>query len=140
MEELFVYSLLYVIGYEKVDEYEETLDRLFLNNPDDGNLLDLEGMAFKEAMLHLYHLMKVLSFDTIEFGKQLMSKIKPIYDGNNIADFGKAMYRLWTVLPDEIIREEPFYILSYADDCLGYGDEKQCRELYEHAMNYYDEQ
>ena len=48
------------------------------------------------------------------------------------------MYRLWTLLPKKIKLEEPFYILSYADDCLGYGDEKQCRELYENALNYYD--
>lgn len=139
MEELFVYSLLYGVGYEKVNEYEETLNRLFLNNPKDRNLLDLEGMAFKDAMFHLCHLINVISFDTIEFGKQLMSKIKSLYDGNNIVDFGKAMYRLWTLLPEKIKREEPFYILSYADDCLGYGDEKQCRELYEHALNYYDD-
>ena len=138
MEELFVYSLLYDVGYEKVNEYEEALNRLFLNNPEDRNLLDLEGMAFKDAMLHIRHLINVLSFDTIEFGKQLMSKIKPLYAGNNIADFGKAMYRLWTLLPEKIKLEEPFHILSCADDCLGYGDEKQCRELYENALNYYD--
>lgn len=95
-------------------------------------------MAFKDAMFHLRHLINVLSFDTMEFGKQLMSKIKPLYDGNNIADFGKAMYRLWTLLPEKIQLEEPFCILSYADDCLGYGDEKHCRELYENALNYYD--
>ena len=139
MEELFVYSLLYDVGYEKINEYEETLNRLFLNNPEDRNLLDLEGMAFKDAMFHLRHLVNVLSFDTMEFGKQLMSKIKPVYDGNNIADFEKAMYCLWTLLPEKIKLEEPFYILSYADDCLGYGDEKQCRELYENALNYYDQ-
>ena len=138
MEELFVYSLLYAVGYEKVNEYEETLNRLFLNNPEDRNLLDLEGMAFKDAMFHLRHLVNVLSFDTREFGKQLMRKIKPLYDGNNIADFGKAMYRLWTLLPEKIKLEEPFHILSYADDCLGYGDEKQCRELYENALNFFD--
>ncbi len=139
MEELFVYSLLYDVGYEKVNEYEETLNRLFLNNPEDRNLLDLEEMTFKDAMFHLRHLINVLSFDTMEFGKQLMSKIKPLYDGNNIADFGKAMYRLWTLLPEKIKLEEPFYILSYADDCLGYGNEKQCQELYENALNYYDQ-
>ena len=138
MEELFVYSLLYDVGYEKVNEYEETLNRLFLNNPEDRNLLDLEEMAFKDAMFHLRYLINVLSFDTMEFGKQLMSKIKPLYDGNNTADFGKAMYRLWTLLPGKIQLEEPFYILSYADDCLSYGDEKHCRELYENALNYYD--
>lgn len=59
MEELFVYSLLYDVGYEKVNEYEETLNHLFLNNPEDRNLLDLEGMAFKDAMFHLRHLINV---------------------------------------------------------------------------------
>lgn len=32
----------------------------------------------------------------------------------------------------------PFYILSYADDPLSWGDEKQARELYENAIGYYN--
>lgn len=35
--------------------------------------------------------------------------------------------------------EEPFHILSYADDCLSYGDEKQCRELYESMFAFYEQ-
>ena len=35
--------------------------------------------------------------------------------------------------------EEPFFALCYADDCLSYGDEKQCRDLYEAALSYYDQ-
>lgn len=66
MEELFVYSLLYDVGYEKVNEYEETLNRLFLNNPEDRNLLDLEGMAFKDAMFYLRHLINVLSLQHLD--------------------------------------------------------------------------
>lgn len=46
------------------------------------------------------------------------------------------MYELWTMLPTEINEEEPFYILSYADDCLACGDEEQTKELYEKAFNF----
>lgn len=139
MEELFVYSLLCGVGYEKYDEYREVFDSLLLCNPEDEVLLDLEGRGYKDAMLHLYQLMYELSFDTIEFGKQLMSKLKPIYEESDIVVFCKKMFDLWNRLPDKIDCEEPFHILSYADDCLSYGDEIQCRELYERALNYYED-
>ena len=138
MEELFVYSLLCDVGYEKYDEYREVLDNLLLCNPEDEVLLDLEGRDYKDAMLHLYQLMNELSFDTIEFGNQLMSKLKPIYEESDIVVFGKKMFDLWNLLPDKINCEEPFHTLSYADDCLSYGDEIQCRELYERALSYYE--
>ena len=139
MEELFVYSLLCDVGYEKYDEYREVLDNLFLWNPDDEVLLDLEGIDYKDAMLHLYQLMNELSFDTIEFGNHLMSTLKPIYEESDIVVFGKKMFDLWKLLPDKINSEEPFHTLSYADDCLSDGDEIQCRELYERALNYYED-
>lgn len=139
MEELFVYSLLYCIVYEKYDEYREVLDNLFLCNPEDDVLLDLEGRDYKDAMLHLCQLMNELSFDTIEFGKQLMSKLKPIYEESDIVVFGKKMFDLWNQLPDKIGCEEPFHTLNYADDCLSYGDEIQCCELYEYTLNYYED-
>ena len=50
MEELFVYAVLCSIGYEKYDEYKEKLDQLFLQNPQDEVLLDLEGRAYKDAI------------------------------------------------------------------------------------------
>lgn len=48
------------------------------------------------------------------------------------------MYQLWQYLPSELSEKEPFDILCYADDLLSWGDEKQCRELYEKALFYYD--
>lgn len=41
-------------------------------------------------------------------------------------------------MPDSIGKKDPFYIFGYADDCLAYGDEQQCRELYERALDYYE--
>lgn len=139
MEELIVYAVLCSIGYCKYDEYIEKLDQLFLQNPQDEVLLDLEGRAYKDAMLHLCYLFNEMQLDIDKFSRKLMSKLKGIYiDENNLAEFGKRMYQLWQYLPKEISEEEPFYILSYADDPLSWGDEKQCRELYEKAIYYYD--
>ncbi len=41
-------------------------------------------------------------------------------------------------MPRDIGQKEPFLTLCYADDCLSYHDEEQCRKLYEKAMCYYD--
>lgn len=138
MEELFVYSLLCVIGYEKYDEYKKSLDCLFLSDISNEELLDLEGRAYKDAILHTLNLFNVNEKNIDEFGKQLMRALKPIYYESDIVEFGNRMYELWNRLPNNISKVEPFDKFSYADDCLSYGDEKQCRELYEEAFNYYE--
>ena len=141
MEELFVYAALWNIGYEKYDEYKEKLDQLFLRNPQDEVLLDLEGRNYKDAMLHLCHLFDERQLDFTQFSIKLMSKLKDIYvTEENLEEFGKRMYQLWKYLPSELSEEEPCNILRYADDPLSWGDEKQCRELYEKAIYYYDNQ
>ena len=131
MDELIVYAILCSIGYERYDEYREKLDQLFLQNPQDEVLLDLEGSSYKDAMLHLCYLFTEEQLDIVQFSKKLMNKLKDIYVAeSNLEDFGKRMYQLWQYLPNELSEEEPFHILSYADDPLSWGDEKQCRELY----------
>ncbi len=139
MEELIVYAVLCSVGYENIDEYREKLDKLFLENPQDEVLLDLEGRSYKDAMLHLCCLFDEGNLDMDRFSIKLMSKIKDIYIAeNDLAEFGKRMYRLWQYLLGELSEKEPFNIFCYADDPLSWGDEKQCRELYEKAIYYYD--
>lgn len=143
MEELIVYAILCCVGYKKYDEYKEKLDQLFLQNPQNEVLLDLEGRNYKDAMLHLFSLFneKSLDLDIGLFSVMLMSKLKDIYTTEkNLKEFGKRMYQLWQYLPDELAKLEPFSILCYADDPLSWGDKKQCRELYEKAIYYYDKQ
>ncbi len=138
MEELYVYALLYVIGYECWDDYSNELHELFLNNPDNEVLLMLEEQGdSKDAMLHLFSEMGKCELDEKAFGSLLMDKISELYQTMEITEFGRKMYKLWGYLPAIIMKNEPFYTLSYADDCLSWGDEKQCRELYEKAMGYY---
>lgn len=136
-----MYAVLCSIGYKRYDEYQEKLDQLFLQNPQDEVLLDLEERNYKDAMLHLCYLLNERQLDIVRFSKKLMSILKDIYVAeNNLEDFGKRMCQLWQYLPSELSVEEPFHILSYADDPLSWGDEKQCRELYEKALYYYDNQ
>ncbi|MDO4862681.1 MAG: hypothetical protein Q4A05_00820 [Ruminococcus sp.] len=139
MEELFVYAVLYLVGYGNYDEYQEALDRLFINAPQNNELLHLEEMKCKDAMLHLFHLMQSSSFDQNAFGMFLMHSLKSIYAESNIYVFAPRMYKLWNYLPSPMDETEPFHTFCYADDCLSYGDERQCRTLYENALNYYDE-
>ncbi len=139
MEKLFVYAVLYSAGYDVWHAYEAELNRLFSNDPENEEYLCLEEMSRKDAILHTIALMQTLPIDRDEFGETLMNAIKPIYAHSNLKDFGARMYRVWQCLPDAIGDREPFFTFCYADDCLDYGDEAQCRDLYEKAMRYFDE-
>ena len=139
MEDLYVYALLCAAGYDGFQNYRYVLEDLFVNAPNNDELLDLMGRAYKDAILHTLYLMNTHQVDQDAFGSCLMDSLQPIYETEDLPVFGKRMYKLWTNLPDHIKDVDPFIILSYADECLDYGDEKQCRELYEKALNYYND-
>ncbi len=139
MEELFVYALLYSEGFDVWPLYVDKLDRLFMEDMENEAYLTLEGMAPKEAVLHTLSIMEGSNFDTEYFGKILMRSLLRIYEDTDIAVFAGKMYSLWNKLPLDTGRKEPFLTLCYADDCLSYHDEAQCRKLYEKAMRYYDQ-
>ena len=139
MEELFAYALLFIEGYDCWELYSEQLDKLFLESPENEEYLYLEELKSpKEAMLHIISIMYNESFDADRFGRTLMKLIAPIYARSDLTEFATKMYHLWEKLPSAIDTEQPFWTFSYAGDCLSYGDEKQCRELYEKAIHYYD--
>lgn len=137
MEELYVYALLCSVGFDRYAEFQNALDRLFLADPANEVLLDLEERETKDAILHTLHRMAENGVETEKFGKKLMAALKLLYRSSRISDFAGKMYALWRALPEKLAREEPFATLSYADDCLPYGDEAQCRRLYEAAFDYY---
>jgi hypothetical protein len=137
MEELFVYALLYSEGFDMWPSYTGTLDKLFIEDPENEIYLSLEGMAPKEAVLHTLSIMDESEFDMESFGKILMQSLLRIYEDTGIELFARKMYSLWNKLPRHIGQNEPFFTLCYADDCLSYHDEEQCRLLYEKAMRYY---
>ena len=137
MEELYVYALLCSLEFNRYAEFQNALDRRFLADPANEVLLDLEERESKDAIVHTLHLMAENGVETEAFGKKLMAALKPLYHSSRISEFSVKMYALWKALPEKIAREEPFFTLNYADDCLPYGDEAQCRRLYEAAFDYY---
>ena len=50
------------------------------------------------------------------------------------------MFGLWESLPGNMQNMEPFWTLCYADDPLSWGDEAQTRNVYEHMLDYYEDE
>ena len=112
---------IWAFGLSDKNDYVSELDRLFLENPEDDLLLNIDV-----------------------FGKELFAALEKVYRENRfpLAEFGSRCYELWRALPYHPYQYEhikPFDTLTYADDPLSYGDEGQSRDLYEAAFDYYKE-
>lgn len=124
MERIFAYVYLWAFGFCSRREYNMHLDDMFTQNVNDELLLELEECSgsYKES--------------------SLFAGLARAYDEEscNISEFGNRCYNLWNLLPGTITMQEPYFTLSYADDCLSYGDEKQTRKLYEKAFSFYNKE
>lgn len=142
-EILLSYAILLYVELMADVEYKEYLDALFLKNPDNDLLLELEWRTSDiEGTIKIifdYCLENNVDYDI--FGCFLISKLEELYykDDMDIQSFGSKMYSIWRVLPAEIEDKEPFWTLCYADDPLSWGDEGQTRELYQKMFQYYKE-
>ena len=140
MEELLAYA--YLLGMDLISEaiYEEKLNELFLQNPTDEDLLELEFLSSnrKETIVYIRTHLNYNSMDFDGFGKELFRLLKPIYASMDIQEFGNAMYSLWEELPGALQDMQPFWTLCYADEPLSWGDEKQSRAIYEEMLEYYE--
>ena len=140
MEELLAYA--YLLEMDLISEaiYEKKLNELFLENPADEDLLELEFLNRnrKETVIYIQTHINYNDMDIDKFGRGLFELLKPIYASVDIHRFGRAMYLLWQKLPGKLPMVKPFLILSYADEPLSWGDEKQCRAIYEEMLGYYE--
>ncbi|MEE0060892.1 MAG: hypothetical protein UE295_08700 [Acutalibacteraceae bacterium] len=149
MEELLAYALLIYAGFDVEEKYQSKLDELFLANPTDDFLLELEAKSgnIKESIIYISMNLNTkfkcgnsynLNYDI--FGKALMDSLKPFYKNTELILFAEKGWYLWNSLPDVLWQTEPFWSLCYADDPLSHGDEAKCREFYENMFNYYDDE
>ena len=141
MEELYPYYYIMCIGLDVYILYENKLNELFIENPDNKDLFELELVSnnIKGTVYYIHDHINTNKIDINKFGKTLMHLIKPFYENMDIKNFAYCMYNLWKILPDNISNVEPFFSLCYADDpLLSYGDEKQTRLLYEEMLSFYD--
>lgn len=140
MEELLAYAILMYEEIISKEIYTSRLDELFLENPTDKILLELEcDSNIQNAIIFIRTNVDYNNLDAAKFGKVLMNLLKEYYSKcEDIKTFADKMYSLWESFPGNIQDIEPFCTLSYADDPLSWGDEERTRELYEKALRYYD--
>jgi len=139
MEELLAYAYLLEMDLISEEIYEDKLNELFLEDPTDEDLLELEFLnrKRKETVRYIRTHINYNDMDIDKFGKVLFELLKPIYESIDIHRFGNAMYSLWESLPGNLQDIQPFEVLCYADDPLSWRDEIQCREIYEAMLDYY---
>ncbi len=142
MEELLVFAFLLNEEIVTIDEYNKRLHELFLANLENDGLLYLEWETdIKKAITYIRMHVDYDALDYGQFGRILMGKLKVCYKNcPDIKSFANHMYHLWESLPGNIQEKEPFFILCYADDSLSWGDEKQTRNIYEHMLDYYEDE
>ena len=139
MEELIAEAVFYETGYSNPNGYQEALNALWTNASGEleQKLLELESLDYKTAMDRLFEIRNHTTIDETAFGKHMVKRLRELYEILSIDDFAKRSYELWTNLPESIKEDETFFILNYAGDSLSYGDELQCRKLFEKLLNYY---
>ena len=139
MEELFAYAIM--LKNEMVSEtaYFNRLNKLFIENPTDEILLELEWEnRIKYIIAIIIKNVDYLNFDINRFGKVLICLLEDIYSNcENIKWFSKKSYSIWTDITYHIQELDPFFILSYIDEPLSWGDEEQTKKMYEYLFNYY---
>lgn len=142
MQELLPYAYLMDLGLDADSVYLKCgvkLDGLLEKYPDDRDLQELEYIS--DVGQTAEYILEHTDFPLINpdcFGRTLMSLLTTIYESMDISVFAKRMYELWQRLPESICHNEPFLTLNYGGDpLLGYGDERQTRQLYEKMLGYY---
>ena len=139
VEELLVYAILLYEDLVTENEYSKRLDELFLNDPENEDLLYLEWETdIKKAIIYIRTNIDYNNLEIERFGRILISKLKAVYvNCSDIKCFASRTYHLWESLPGNIQNIEPFWTLCYADDPLSWGDEEQTRNIYEYMLDYY---
>ncbi len=143
MECLFAEFLLWFHGFQTNESYETLLHKIFLDHPDQDILLELEMVSSHlldtRGRFTRYWDYECSDLDAAIFGKKLFSGLEKAYGSNRlpIDKFGWQCELLWKDIPENLAHAEPFLTLSYADECLSWGDEAQTRMLYEKAFAFY---
>lgn len=138
MEELLAYALLMTEGLLPWEAYQEMLHALFLQEPGNELLMDLECEKGTLIYIQRYFNYGCPVFDRTAFGTALMGALGRAYeDCADLRKFSTKAYALWNILPADLQFEQPFWPLSYGDDCLDGCGEKEARALYEEAFGFY---
>lgn len=144
MEELLACVLLCQEGLLPWETYQEKLDALFLADPDNDLLQELEWNSADRkgacAKVRAYWADHNGELRLEVFGRFFMARLKEVFwrEDLDLPWFGSRMYAIWEDLPPWLSDVQPFFTLCYADDPLSWGDEAQSRALYREMLDYYE--
>lgn len=142
MEKLFAYAILayHEIAPEKL--YQNRLHALFLANPEDDLLLQLDWENdLEKAIDAMKNYMDHNVLYNERFARSLLETLEKYYIRcPDIKAFAHSAYSLWTGLPGHMQDKQPFCTLCYADDPLSWGDEGQTRQIYEEMFGYFEKE
>ncbi|MCM1305545.1 MAG: hypothetical protein NC305_03515 [Lachnospiraceae bacterium] len=112
MWEYLLLSLLFeMAGFQPENSYENTLNKYFLENPEDEFLLELEFIStdLKKTRIALDANYRS---DPQKYGGQslpadICKKLGEIYDSIPLEEFVPKAHRLWAIMPDDLRRQFP---------------------------------
>lgn len=138
MEELIVYGIFADLNLKSEKLYQEKLDTLFLENPENKHLLELELLSgnILESIIYITNHIHLNDIQIELFKKNLAEYLKKLYYEMDIDYFCELCYKIWNLrLPASIKNDEYFSVLSYVYDgsCLGWEyARKNLEELFSH--------
>ncbi|MDE6035683.1 MAG: hypothetical protein K2G36_07220 [Ruminococcus sp.] len=138
MEELIVYGIFADLGSQSENLYQKKLDMLFLENPDNKHLLQLELLSgnILESIIYMTNHIHLNDIQTESFKRNLAEYLKKLYYEMDIDYFCGLCYKIWNFrLPESIRNDEYFDVLSYVYDGSWLGWEyarKNLEKLFSH--------
>ncbi|MCM1165985.1 MAG: hypothetical protein NC299_12035 [Lachnospiraceae bacterium] len=144
MEELAALYVLWLAGFGSKESYVKALDELFLEDPENDALLELEGLC-GDPRATLARLSPFIGGQNADgFGRALLAGLERYYK-ENVTDysalerFTHKTHELWSseLLPFDIANKDPFFFLCCADDYLFYRGDDYTREQYRKTFDYY---
>lgn len=146
MEKLYAYAYLWALDFVTEQQYNDYLDRLFLESSYNELLAELElcsGSYNKSlGVFHGYLLRTNEKFDISTFGKFLFAEMKKAYADNrfDIETFINKCCWLYRNLPDIIdVYDYPFFYLNYIDDTYEFNGEIDARKQIEQMLDFFEE-
>lgn len=146
MEKLTVLCCLWIAGFCEKADYERELDEMFLKDPENDLLLELEELSGDKRGTLSKLARRINDTNEDEFGRELLSRLERYYgETEDIMSFGRLADRLREtlifVLPFETVNSEPYYSLDFAVEELDpvFGDVFRARKLFQTAFDYYKE-
>lgn len=140
MEELIICSFFADLNLKSEKLYQEKLDALFLENPENKHLLELELLSgnILESIIYITNHINLNNIKIELFKKNLAEYLKKLYLEMNIKTFSEICYKIWLRLPESVADDEYFMILNYANDYVSIGFENVAEKNFENLFSHYE--